>query len=440
MYCYWKFYPERPQYFAVKQIKPPDPLEKDRIIASWANEAETLQKMNMEHKDHILRFVTAFTRPDVGSDRSCYLIFEWADGGCLEQLFRENPSPPLTADLVKKAATQIFGLAQALQVTHETAKIRHGDVKPENILRFKSTKEEVIGTLKIGDWGLAKYHPEATVLRLKKGQQTDTRFGTVMYEPPEVELGELRLLGRQYDVWSMGVVTLEIIVWLLYGYLGVQRLRLDVKGHYRESVPCYTIEKSRDGHSLRAKLQPIVEKWLDYIEEEPVCATDTALGELVGLVRSGLLIAELPPNRGETFSRIRRWEEAEPVSGFQLAVRPPTLVARSLAPLAISKLHRTRATSTEMVAALEGIVDDEDRPSEYWLKQQVVIGPMPAFVLDINPLDANPSVFQDKSGHLTAPGDISASSRHLGAQISVNGLSPGSHLTPGDPNLVSAIR
>jgi len=93
-----------------------------------------------------------------------------------------------------------------------------------------------------------------------------------------------------------------------------------------------------------------------------------------------------------------------------------------------------------MVAALEGIVDDEDRPSEYWLKQQVVIGPMPAFVLDINPLDANPSVFQDKSGHLTAPGDISASSRHLGAQISVNGLSPGSHLTPGDPNLVSAIR
>ncbi|KAK0648736.1 hypothetical protein B0T16DRAFT_456196 [Cercophora newfieldiana] len=360
-----RFDSDRPDFFAVKQIKPPDAVERERIITSWANEAETLQKMNGEHSNNILRFVTAFTRPDVGSDKSCYLIFEWADSGCLEQLFQENPNPLLTKELVKQAATQLQGLAQALKATHELAQIRHGDVKPDNILRFGATPENIIGTLKIGDWGLAKFHKEATVLRLQNGQQTDTRYGTVMYEPPEVELGEVKLLGRQYDVWSMGCVMLEIIIWLVYGYPSVQQFRVDVKGQYRESVPCYLVEQSRESGMLKGKLQPIVEKWLDYLADEPVCAEDTALGELIRLVRSRLLVVELPPDRGRTL-RIEEWEVGESSSEFRMAVRPPTAIGGNLVR---SNNLRHRATSTEMANKLDAIMDDEDRPNDYWLRR-----------------------------------------------------------------------
>ncbi|KAK1749398.1 hypothetical protein QBC47DRAFT_151925 [Echria macrotheca] len=384
-----------PTFFAVKEIKAPDLNERRRMISDWAKEAQTLKIINEQHRDHILRFVTAFTRPNVGSEKSCYLIFEWADGGSLGSLFEQNPNPKLTPKLVQQASTQLLGLARALEVTHELAQIRHGDIKPDNILRFEPSAANIIGTLKIGDWGLAKFHKEPTVLRLQKGQQTETRYGTVMYEPPEVELGELRLLSRQYDIWSMGCVVLEIIIWLVYGYRSVQRFRWDVQGRYRVSVPCYVIESSPDGQASKAKLQPIVERWLGYLAADPVCAEDTALGELIKLVRTRLLIVELPPFMGETV-RIKEWEveDVSGESGRRLAISPQTARGGNLEP-ANPGLGRHRATSTDLVTALEQIMGDEDRAGDYWLADEPVRQPAPDFDLTDNPLNANPRVFGD---------------------------------------------
>lgn len=412
--CLLQFDSERPEYFAVKEIKAPDPEERKKIISEWAKEAQTLKTMNEQHQHHILRFATAFTRPAVGSDKSCYLIFEWADGGCLESLFQKNPNPVLTGNLVKQTSAQLLGLAKALEATHELAQIRHGDIKPDNILRFKPSSENVVGTLKIGDWGLAKFHPEATVLRLQKGQPTTNKYGTVLYEPPEVELGELKLLGRQYDIWSMGCVMLEIIIWLVYGYTSVQRFRSDVRGRYRETVPCYVIEPSRDGQTLKGKLQPIVEGWLAHLAADSVCAEDTALGELIELVRSRLLVVELPPYRGQTV-RIKEWEVTEIPGGPRLIVRPPTVAGGNLAP-SNAPLGRHRATSVDLVKALEQIMDDEERPEDYWLRYESVRQPPPNFNLAENPLNANPKVFEDAYGHLT-PELAVPKGRHLGGFV-----------------------
>ena len=388
----------------MKQIVPPDSIERQRIANSWANEARTLRKMNGSNNDHILRFITAFTRSDTSTEKSYYLVFEWADGGSLNNLFMQHPAPTLTADLVKRVVTQLLGLAEALKATHD-AEIRHGDIKPDNILHFKPTNaDDIIGTLKIGDWGLAKHHPVATILRLKNNQQTDTRFGTTAYEPPEVELAEIRLLSRQYDIWSMGCVILEIIIWLVYGSVGVSNFRLDVQGPHRESIPFYIIEEVVHGKvKARAKLQKIVEQWLDFLAKDPVCDSATALGELLKLVREKLLIVELPPNMGQTVY-VKNWETSydqtttlDPMAGagISIAVRQPTVRGEPL-----TGLQKYRATSTELAAGLGredlGILDEEDRPTYYWLKPVPPRERLPAPKF----YTAFPRSVQDKTGHL----------------------------------------
>ena len=135
------------------------------MISNWQNEASVLQKMNALQQPNIVRFITAFRRGDKGKE-DYYLMFEWADGGNLRDLWTTLPRPQLTADLTKAAFTQILGLATALCEAHypdSGPRFRHGDLKPENILWFRA--EDKIGTLKIADWGLAKQHNIGTARR-----------------------------------------------------------------------------------------------------------------------------------------------------------------------------------------------------------------------------------------------------------------------------------
>lgn len=83
--------------------------------------------------------------------------------------WREN-EPRLTTTLVKDVIHQLHGLADALEKIHQS-NYRHGDMKPENILRMrtevrKSGPPELdVGTLKICDMALVKYHDTATHFR-----------------------------------------------------------------------------------------------------------------------------------------------------------------------------------------------------------------------------------------------------------------------------------
>jgi serine/threonine protein kinase len=331
-----------------------------------------LRKMNERNDEHILRFITAFTKGDDESLRSYYLMFEWANGGSLEDVWKETPRPMLNGSLVKDSIEQLLGLAGALETTHNVAKIRHGDLKPENILRFRHTSDSIFGTLKIGDWGLAKYHANSTVWRAEKGEKTTTRYSTRLYEPPEVVLGDVKILGRQFDIWSMGCISLELIIWLLYGYDSVKRFRNDVQGQSVESVPCYEINNT--DNLIQARLRTVVIKWIEHISGDEACEVDTAIGELMTLVKTRLLIVELPKERGQT-RHIKDWEvpTRNTKSGLTpgLAFRAATELSKSDSD--IKGVQRYRATSEELVTKLDpkenGILDDEERPEDYWFRE-----------------------------------------------------------------------
>ena len=364
----------------MKQIVPPDGMEQERVSRNWLRKAEILRKMNECNNEHIVRFITAFTRPDFRSVDSHYLVCEWADRGSLQDLLAQSPSPTLGAKLVKQTVTQLLGLATALHRIHDLG-FRHGSIKPDNVLRFRPCKDSIIGTLKLGVWGLAgKDYSKPTDSRLQSRQSADTRYrNDALYDPPEVELGVPELLSRLSDIWSMGCVILEMLIWLAYGYESVDRFRRDVRGPYKAALPCYVVGEHEDG-KMRAGLRSIVEDWLNYMAEEPIFGEDTALGDLLSLVREDLLIVEVPQGRGRTVYIRGDLDPLE--TGGDIKLRGD---------LGPKWPTRHRATTSHLVAALEdvGIPDDEERPDDYWLKEGIERRPAPEFY------DAVPKAIKD---------------------------------------------
>ncbi|KAJ3538687.1 hypothetical protein NM208_g5803 [Fusarium decemcellulare] len=331
------------EHFAIKEIRPTTEEDRRNVERNWESEAEALQQMNRLKQKHIVRFITAFKRGNEGS-KEHYLMFEWADGGSLRDIWMDQDNKPTRgASLVREAVEQLLGISEALCAAHDLdgrgSSFRHGDLKPENILSFRNGNPNTIfGTLKIGDWGLAKHHNLATQLRTK---QTSTRHGTLRYEPPEVAIGlsqqgghKLRL-SRLYDMWSMGCVMLELIIWLRYGEDELLRFNLSVKGKSIHDGPCYQIEN--DGNSQKAKVHPVVIQWMDHLAKDSACGPDTALGELLKVVRDKLLVVQLPPQMGNFYMN----EPNDQSDGPLIHISPPT--SNIVPPLPSNRISEAQA-------------------------------------------------------------------------------------------------
>ena len=99
----------------------------------------------------------------------------------------------------------MYQLAQALrQLTMN--EIMHRDLKPQNILLDEQSPNAVI---KLADFGLAKY--------FNAGDEDDSQHdmentvcGTPVYMAPEI--ADYREYGKQADLWSCGVLFLEMLV------------------------------------------------------------------------------------------------------------------------------------------------------------------------------------------------------------------------------------
>lgn len=153
-----------------------------------------------------------------------------------------------------------------------------------------------MGTWKIADMGLAKHHVAATRAR----GPTSTRHGTPSYEPPEAFLNTSSARSRLYDIWSMGCITLELIIWLLYGYDELNKFNGNMKNTLGQ--PKWYWE--RVNGSNVARVHPNVAACIAHIKRDPECQIKdengnekkTAISELIQLVETKLLVVPLPPN------------------------------------------------------------------------------------------------------------------------------------------------
>jgi serine/threonine protein kinase len=197
---------------------------------------------------HIVTHLFTWTQ-----EESFYMLFPKA-WGSLQKYMKEQPShdpssaispassfirippdssrkrPLLDANFVTWLLRQLLGLAEAVDHIHHlvgeavqvptalnipggsTSATRatgfHHDIKPGNILVFIDG-EDHYGTFKIGDFGSGRLQT------FRSGTQRspfDNRsLGTPTYEGPDVYL--LGTASRPYDIWSLGCVYLEILLW-----------------------------------------------------------------------------------------------------------------------------------------------------------------------------------------------------------------------------------
>lgn len=163
-----------------------------------------------------------------------HILLPRADCDLLEYWERyEDPPDNLDSD-VQWFAKQATKLAEAMEYIHNPratnpSSLWHGDIKPDNILVFlgKDTGPNLI----LGDLG------EMTNIAT-----SETMAAGGSYKPPEFEMDK-NAVTQSCDIWMLGCLLFEFIVWILQRWKGVEkfkeeRWRQQVRPTFFESVKC----------------------------------------------------------------------------------------------------------------------------------------------------------------------------------------------------------
>jgi serine/threonine protein kinase len=255
--------------------------EETKVKEMFEQEAGMLQTLAETPHPHLIKYQGAIERGEKWN-----FIFPWADKGTLQSFWVGNePDYSNDSKMFLWFIEQLYGLSQALEFLH-SKNLRHGDLKPDNILVFAESEPTSLGRLVIADVGLARRHSRATEARPRN--PTITMSGTQKYEPPETLARATDARSRVYDTWSMGCICLESIIWLL---LGVEGLRYFTKtmGDSRFWV---NVEVGHDIY--RPCIAPEVSRTFEWLQKKDVrCARNTMLGDLLDFVARRLLVISI---------------------------------------------------------------------------------------------------------------------------------------------------
>lgn len=152
------------------------------------------------------------------------LLFPWAEGD-LHDLWKTRQIPERTRESYSRICNQMTDLTDAVKYIHgadsstlegEPLYGRHGDLKPENVLWFKKDGKEI---LVISDLGLSVVNRKTSRSDVpgKNVQVTQT------YKAPEREMsGQDGYISRSFDIWTLGALFLDFVIWTLEGWQGVE--------------------------------------------------------------------------------------------------------------------------------------------------------------------------------------------------------------------------
>ena len=224
--------------------------------------------INKAHHQHINRYIFS-----IGQESQYWLVSRWAVGGNLEDFWQRTPQPPCQAGLVRNMIEQFRGLADALYYLH-TKDVAHGGIKPTNILRTEDST--TLGHLVLSDAGIAGIRgpfvpPESP-----------------RYEPPETLRGldhNIAPKSQYLDIWSVGCIIFETLIWFLYGTRELHRFHTDLG-----QQSCFFETRLDDHNELIAVVHSAVEAWMNHMMKDPECAHDTAIRDLLELVSKRLLV------------------------------------------------------------------------------------------------------------------------------------------------------
>ncbi|KAJ8110297.1 hypothetical protein OPT61_g6826 [Boeremia exigua] len=183
---------------------------------------------------HLVKCLTSFTFAS-----QYHMIYEKADGN-LEEFMQTHKNASKVHSLSPQyLGQQLAGLCGAVVVIHTqsssdgggsrlgvpNAKEKSGylhDIKPDNLLVFLYEKRPFF---RLSDFSCAKVVDfVASVSGVhKQSWQSTSKSGTPIYRAPESTTEGKT--SRPYDIWSLGCVFLEVLVWYIEGYEGLLAFR-----------------------------------------------------------------------------------------------------------------------------------------------------------------------------------------------------------------------
>jgi serine/threonine protein kinase len=257
------------------------------------NEAHVLQATRDLQHEHMIRWLAAYSR---GTGEYSFM-FPWAEGGTLREYWGYKDMTGSSGGSIRRqivASLQQFrGMADALAQLHNR-NIRHSDVKPENTLVFPA-HDSVTGTWVVSDFGLSKQHNSVTSER----GPTGTRRSSVQYEAPEAEDAIVRggILTRLSDIWSLGCIITEHLIWLLYGHDELLRFGSGLSDTSSKGNNLSFF--GRDPFSNAPFLKGSVPIWIGHMRNDSRCAPGTALRQLLDFVEDHLLVTTIRRSWGQ---------------------------------------------------------------------------------------------------------------------------------------------
>ena len=199
---------------------------------------KVLNELRRYRHDNIVTHLATWTQ-----DGTYYMLFPYAECNLLEYMEQyglEMHKSENNLWLLK----QIHGLGSALKRIHDLTDEEpssssmlqppspslqgerksgwHHDLKPENILFFGDTDLQS-ASFRISDWGSGKVNTYRS-----GSNKTESASGTLTYEPPELLIDGNT--SRPHDVWSLGCVFLELLVWALHGFKTVENFKKNRHG------------------------------------------------------------------------------------------------------------------------------------------------------------------------------------------------------------------
>lgn len=210
-------------------------LEVQSLIFAESRAKQVPEKEDQETRTHLIQLLATFEVFNSTTDLpTYYMLFPWADGD-LGDFWKQEDGKYQPRDKVHIAwmIDQFYHLAKALQCVHNDRQFilsgrtdsnrfgRHGDIKPRNFLFFRDhsgAQGPGLGLkIKMADFGLGRLYSKESRSKQTPGSVKRTES----YAAPEYELPN-GLISPKSDIFSLGCVFLEYIVWLFTRFSGLE--------------------------------------------------------------------------------------------------------------------------------------------------------------------------------------------------------------------------
>ncbi len=174
------------------------------INSNWSNEIienylkHTLREIELHKKINCPQIIKQLNSFNIDNQSYC-TVLEYCNGKDLLSFMKLNKN--LSENEVKKIVYQILKGLEYL--SNSKNKIIHYDLKPQNIL-FHNNE------IKISDFGVSKVIESDS--NTNNIELTSQGIGSFYYLPPECfEMGSKIKINNKVDIWSLGIITYELI-------------------------------------------------------------------------------------------------------------------------------------------------------------------------------------------------------------------------------------